>query len=226
MSNFRTWSLTKLNKRFGLNRLRTMPEIEAWEKEAVFPLSDYDTYFLKNSQDLLADNVFTWNEEELAQNFIGPLFSWLKFSSKHANIFNERSFVGVVEGEELSGEPDAIIASGHDEPEKPYFCFHEYKKESPPLSPQIGGIKGGGDPAGQCLAAMLVAQEINEHKYPVFGIYVVGQNWYFVVLKGKDYTISPSFSAISDEIYPIYQRLLWLKQTILDWIQVELKIEN
>lgn len=214
MSNFRTWSLAKLNKRFGLNRLKTMPEIEAWEREAVFDLSIHDKYFLKNTQDLLGDNIFTWNEEELAQNFIGPIFSWARFSTKHSNIFNERAFSGFVDGEELNGEPDAMIASGHDEPEKPYFCFNEYKREIDP----------SGDPAGQCLAAMLAAQEINEHRHPVFGIYVVGQNWYFVVLKGKDYTISPSFSAVSDEIYHIYQRLLWLKVTILAWIKEDLGI--
>lgn len=215
MSNFRSWSLPKLNKRFGLNRLRSMPEIEEWEREAVFDLSEYDKYFLKNTQDLLADNIFTWNEEELAQNFIGPLFSWAKFSTKYSNIFNERLFAGIVDGEEISGEPDAIIASGHDEPEKPYFCFNEYKKEIDPT----------GDPAGQCLSAMLVAQELNEHKHPVFGMYVAGQNWYFVVLKGKDYTISASFSAVSDEIYHIYQRILWLKKTILEWIKIDLGIE-
>lgn len=215
MSNFRNWSLTKLNKRFKLNRLRTMLEIEQWENEAIFELSDYDIYFLKNVQDLLADNIFTWNEEELAQNVIGPLFSWAKFSTKYSNIFNERPFSGVVDGEELSGEPDAVIASGHDEPEKPFFCFNEYKKE----------IDGSGDPAGQCLSAMLLAQEINEYKYPIFGIYVVGQNWYFLVLKGKDYAISPSFSAVSDEIYHIYKRILWLKKTILGWIKSELLID-
>ncbi len=218
MSNFSTWKLSKLNKRFGLNRISATQAEISWKSNAA-TLSDYDSHFLLKMQNTLDDNIFFWNEQELIQNFIGPLFSWVGFYSKHTNIFNERVFEAVVDGEELKGEPDAIIASGHDEPEKPFFCFQEYKKE----------INSDGDPAGQCLAAMLAAQEINEYKYPVYGIYVVGQNWYFITLKGRDYAISASFSAVSDEIYEIYQRLLWLKETIFEWVRVELQalgIEN
>ncbi len=221
MSNFSDWKLAKLNKRFELNRKASMPLEVSWRNNQV-ALTEHDQYFLSKMQSRLPDNIFFWNELELIQNFIGPLFSWIDFTNKNANIFNERTFKAVVDGEELKGEPDAMIASGHDEPEKPFFCFQEYKKEvdSPPLSPQIGGIKGG-DPAGQCLAAMLAAQEINEYKYPVYGIYVVGQNWYFITLKGKEYAISASFSAVSDEIYAIFQRLLWLKETIFEWVKSE-----
>lgn len=206
MSNFSSWKLAKLNKRFGLKRQSAMPEEISWKNNEV-ALSDYDKHFLHKMQSTLEDNIFYWNERELIQNFIGPIFSWIGFSSENSNMFNERPFQAVVDGEELKGEPDAVIASGHDEPEKPYFCFQEYKKE----------IDSDGDPAGQCLAAMLAAQEINEYKYPVYGIYVVGQNWYFITLKGRQYAISVSFSAVSDEIYDIYQKLLWLKKTIFAW---------
>ncbi len=210
MSNFSIWKLAKLNKRFGLKRKLAMPVEITW-KSADIILPEHDRYFLNKMQKSLDDNIFFWNETELIQNFIGPVFAWVSFSSENSNIFNERSFQAVVDGEELKGEPDAMIASGHDEPEKPFFCFQEYKKE----------VNSDGDPAGQCLAAMLAAQEINEYQYPVYGIYVVGQNWYFITLKGKEYGISPSFSAVSDEIYDIYQKLLWLKETIFAWVNVE-----
>lgn len=212
MSNFSNWTLTKLKKRFDLKPTLQLPETEAWQSINV-AVSDFDKYFLNKMQVHLADNIFSWNEAELAQHFIGPLFTWANFTTEYSNIFHERSYAATVDGEELNGEPDAIIAFGHDEPEKPYFCFQEYKKE---LNPS-------GDPIGQCLAAMLAAQEINDHKHPVYGIYVVGQNWYFMALAGRQYSISPSFSAVSDEIYEIYWRLLWLKQTILNRIAKELQ---
>jgi hypothetical protein len=212
MSNFSSWKLAKLNKRFGLKRKSIAPIELLWQNKEQ-TLSEHDKYFLVKLQSILEDNIYYWNEQELIQNFIGPVFAWVGFNSENTNIFNERSFQAIVDGEELKGEPDAIIASGHDEPEKPFFCFHEYKKE----------IDSDGDPAGQCLSAMLAAQEINEHKYPVYGIYVVGQNWYFLTLKGKEYTISPSLSAVSNEIYEIYQRLLWLRDTIFSWALPEME---
>ncbi|MFN0201770.1 MAG: hypothetical protein ACKVTZ_09630 [Bacteroidia bacterium] len=208
MANFSTWTLSKLKKRFELKPTLILNKVEEWQclQEEI---TDFDKHFLAKMQAHLQDNGFSWNEAELAQHFIGPLFSWVNFSSENSNIFHERSFVAKVDGEELMGEPDAIIAFGHDEPEIPYFCLQEYKKE---LNPS-------GDAVGQCLAAMLAAQEINEYKHPIYGIYVVGQNWYFLALKNRQYHISPSFSAASDEIYEIYCRLLWLKQTILGWIE-------
>ncbi len=215
MSNFSSWRLAKLNKRFGLKRKDDTPVESPWQNTNSI-LSEHDLFFLRKMQGMLKNNIFFWNEIELIQNFIGPIFSWIGFNSENSNIFNERTFQAVVDGEELKGEPDAMIASGHDEPEKPFFCFHEYKKE----------VDSDGDPAGQCLAAMLAAQEINEYKYPVYGIYVVGQNWYFVVLKGKEYHISAAYSAVSDEIFEIYQRLLWLKDTILGWIAAEMENEK
>lgn len=207
MSNFSAWTLTKLKKRFSLKPTLKLGAAEEWQCSTA-EISAFDRHFLNKIQAHLADNIFSWNEAELSLHFIGPLFTWVSFTTENSNIFHERSFGAVVDGEELNGEPDAIIAFGHDEPEKPYFCFQEYKKE----------LNYSGDPIGQCMAAMLAAQEINEYKRPVYGIYVVGQNWYFMALSGKQYYISPSFSAISDEIYEIYARLLWLKQTILAWI--------
>ena len=39
-----------------------------------------------------------------------------------------------------------------------------------------------GDPAGQTLAAMLVAQVLNQHQQTIYGAYVVGSDWNFMVL--------------------------------------------
>lgn len=215
MSNFRNWNLAKLNKRFHLERQMQMSLLDEWLK-AVYDISETDNYFLHRIQENLSENLFNWNEQELSTGFIGPMLAWVKFTDKHSNLFEERPFSGIVDGEELSGEPDAMIAWGRDEPEKPFFCFKEYKKEIDP----------SGDPVGQCLAAMLAAQAVNEHRYPVYGIYVAGQNWHFMVLKDRQYAVSPPYSATTEKIQEIYQKLLWLKDTIKGFVQQELALHN
>ena len=84
----------------------------------------------------------------------------------------------------LSGKPDRMLASGFRSPETPFFCFQEYKREKDP----------NGDPAGQCLAAMMVGQTLNGHTdQPVYGCCVIGENWRFIVMTGKKIRDQPSF---------------------------------
>ena len=54
---------------------------------------------------------------------------------------------------------------------------------------------------------MLVAQKLNDHKFPIYGCYVIGRNWYFMILQGKEYAISNDFSCVDDEVYDIYKIL-------------------
>ena len=54
-------------------------------------------------------------------------------------------------------------------------------------------MNSSGDPAGQNLAAMLVGQQQNENGAVLYGCYVVGRLWYFMVLQGKTFTISKSY---------------------------------
>ncbi|OQY43650.1 MAG: hypothetical protein B6242_14295 [Anaerolineaceae bacterium 4572_78] len=109
---------------------------------------------------------------------------------------------------ELSGNPDGMIASGFRSPKQPYFCFNEYKKT----------LEQKGDPAGQCLAPMLIAQEMNNHKHKIYGCYVVGAAWYFMILQGKEYTISTFYNATDDDIFEIFRILKILKQIIMDLV--------
>jgi hypothetical protein len=101
-----------------------------------------------------------------------------------------------------------MIASGFRLPEKPYFCFQEYKKEKDPE----------GDPAGQTLAAMLAAQEINEHRNPIYGCYIRGQMWFFMVLEEKKYCISVPYVATRDDIFDIFLILKALKQIVTELV--------
>ena len=161
----------------------------------------------QHSEKLLL-NAHDWNETELAYNFIGPVMALVNYTSEAFNFFAERLVSGVVEGFEMSGKPDGMIASGFREPKMPYFCFQEYKKDQDPE----------GDPAGQVLAAMHVAQVLNEHHHPIYGGYVKGRDWFFMVLRGKQYAISEPYIATRDDVFDIFRILKALKAIIADLV--------
>jgi hypothetical protein len=54
---------------------------------------------------------------------------------------------------------------------------------------------------------MLVAQYLNENSHPVFGCYVIGRTWYFMVLQGSKYAISKDYSCADKEIFDIFRIL-------------------
>ena len=87
--------------------------------------------FLHLQRELIA-HVHDWNEDELIFGFIAPLMLFANYSDEMFNFFSQRAFGCTVEGVELSGKPDGMIASGKRRPQKPYFCFQEYKREQDP----------------------------------------------------------------------------------------------
>ncbi len=164
MRSFKEWTLAGLDKTFRLDVLNSSPILERW-LTGTAEVSDFERQVLQVFQKRLSEHVYDWNETELAYNFIGPVIALVDFGIKKFNFFAERPFSGICDEIEMGGHPDGMIASGFREPEQPYFCFQEYKKEKDPE----------GDPAAQALAAMLVAQELNQHRLPVYGCYVKGE---------------------------------------------------
>lgn len=201
-----------LEKKFGLIPVIEADFIQQWLDDAT-TLTDGERFQATELRNLLRENVLHWNEQELSLHFIGPLFSVIHFTVvAKMNLFAQRFITADVPDRmgvniTLSGKPDGLLASGYRSPEVPYFSFQEYKREKDPT----------GDPSGQCLAAMLVGQTLNGHvNQAVYGCYVVGENWRFVVLLGKQYAISPAFSAATDEVYFIVGVLKRLRQVIYD----------
>jgi len=203
---FRECTLLKLEKQFGLDMVDGLPALTVWLQQPA-PLSEWERQSLIFFQRILSHNVHSWNEIELIQNFIGPLFTLVDFASgKQFNYFAERDFKGQVDGVTIYGNPDGMIASGFREPETPFFCFQEYKRH---LDPK-------GDPAGQALAAMLVAQELNQATHPIYGAYVVGDIWRFILLQGREYSLSPGHVATTDGLFDIFRILKVVKQYIIE----------
>jgi len=196
-----------LNKLFGLRRtFEPMPALQQWLNMPI-ALTEHDHIKANGLQHYLNLNVMIWNEQELSLHFIGPMFSIAEFTIPYRfNLFAQRQISAELGNYELLGKPDGLIASGYEEPEIPFFAFSEFKKEQEP----------SGDPAAQCLAAMLVGQVLNQStELPMYGCYVNGRDWYFMTMVDKQYAISQGYDALTDDIYDIMRILKALKEIVI-----------
>jgi hypothetical protein len=207
-SNFRAWNLDRIEEAFGLNQIWEMPLLQKWLSHA-HQISDYERQYLLQAQNLFRLGGDDWNEAELENKFISPVITFSGIDNERFAYFLERELSTTINDYELSGKVDGMIATGFRSPKKPYFCLAEYKRGSDP----------NGDPKGQALIAMLVAQHINANNQPIFGCYIIGRSWYFMVLIGNQYAISNDFSCMDDELFDIYRILLGLR------VQIELLID-
>ena len=121
------------------------------------------------------------------------------------NTFAERSFGGKVDGIDISGTVDFLVARGKYEPRTPYFFIQEYKK-----------FKQGQDSdlLAQLLGEMLVCQVINS-KDLICGAYIVGQYWRFVVLEKREYFVLDALNSTNfEELTEIISKLNWIKEYV------------
>lgn len=210
MSNFKYWTRDKLRERFGLKKVKNNLILTEWLEKKV-ELTDFEITYLQFLQNNLKEYVDYWNEEEVKLKFIGHLITLVQFDTENLSAFAERELSGTVDGEELSGLPDLMVARGKQEVHNPFFFLHEYKKELDNNSP---------DPAGQLLSAMLLAYEKNKDEAqmaekPIYGTYVVGRQWFFVVLKDREYGISDSYASThEDELLDILRMMKAARQKI------------
>ncbi len=200
---FRDWTLTKLDKAFGLKQVEECSWLAEWEAMHE-EITDTEKYVLDLLQGPLAWAGKAWNETEIENKFISPLIILTKIDDKQFGYFLERPLQGTVGDYELSGIVDGMIASGFRDPDVPFFCMHEYKRS----------VDNEGNPDAQALAAMLVAREQNNNLQPIYGLYIVGLIWNFMVLHGPQYCISRNYDSSNDDIYDIFRRMKGLKHII------------
>ena len=202
--SFKDCNLKFLEKTFGIDQVDDLLALDNWLASSN-QLSDFELASLNHLRRILTFNIHDWNEYELDSHFIGPVFTLVDFSSKKFNHYAQRYLKGTVGDYELYGKPDGIVSAGRREPETPYFAFQEYKRELDP----------DGDPAGQALAAMLVGQSLNlTSSQPIYGCYVNGRDWYFMVLVDQSFAISRGFDATTDHIFDIFRILKTLKEFV------------
>ena len=203
-SNFRDWNIDKIDDVFGTKEVRRLPILEellAFEYQA----DDYETRYLSRlSENYLTLGGNSWNEVELENKLISPVIVFSGIESERFAYFLEREMTAEIGEYELVGKVDGMIATGLRSPKIPYFCLYEYKRQTDP----------NGDPLGQALIAMLVAQKLNNNQKPIFGGYIIGRNWYFMALVDNEYAISKDFSCVDDEMFDIFRILKSLRVQI------------
>lgn len=194
------WFELRLHKQYNNTTLDTWLASDA----EIFPYEVQSVQILRSA---LADNSEHWNEQSLSLHYIGPMFSFAQFTMPYRfNLFAHSNLEAVVNDIKLFGRVDEMVATGFREPKIPYFAFNEYKRQTDP----------NGDPAGQCLAAMLAGQALNDKKETVYGCYVIGATWYFMVLEGKHYAMSNSFDGRDiDEALQILRILKAFKEVCM-----------
>jgi hypothetical protein len=207
IATFKEWTLTKLDNAFGIRQVLDMnyPLLKKWQElSKTIEITAYEQQQLLDLQQPLQWGGKGWNEYELENKFISPVFMAAKFDDQIIGYFLERSLKGIVGDYELSGIVDGMIAKGFRDPDKPFFCMHEYKRS----------VDNDGQPDAQALAAMLVVQAEENGRKPIYGLYIVGLIWNFMVLNGKEYCISQNYDASNPEIFEIFRMLKALKHII------------
>lgn len=80
--NFNQCTLPLLDKTFGLRKVASSSVLEDWlQRAAAVELSSFEEQYCLTLQNLLRANTNSWQEQELAMHFIGPLFTVVNFTS-------------------------------------------------------------------------------------------------------------------------------------------------
>ncbi len=202
-TNFKDWNLDGLDEAFKLKQVWNCELLTQWQQMEQ-PIDDIEKRVLSNLQASLIKGGRSWNEVELENKFISPVIMLAGIDDDEISYFLERPLSAVIDDYELSGVVDGMIATGIRNPHTPYFCMHEYKR----------GIENQGTPDAQVLAAMLVAREKNNNRLPIYGLFIVGLDWNFMVLNGHEYCISKNYVADDEKIFDIFKMLKSLKQIV------------
>lgn len=224
--NFSSINREEAKKIFQLKQLFDVPALfTAWEEKGKsFEITPFEQKVVAIKQYKLARSVEVWNKKELRIKFISSILELVDFDIYDMDVhsFSERTLSKKIAKVTFQGNVDWMVATGEVNPTQPFFFIHEYKR----------GLKGSGDPVGQLLATMFVAQALNNEppkptlfnpqpisykEMPLYGCYIIGRHWYFVILKDKDYYISPSYDATKTiELYEIIKLLKAQKQLIIE----------
>jgi hypothetical protein len=211
MKPFEKWKTEEVKRTFGVRETPNLPALQEWlgagrqateaEKTQVLALLEPLTRY-----------VDYWSEEDLKVFFIIPLLQIVNFAEYGKyRPFLEATFGADIEDanqEDLyvRGRVEFVVATGEQDPQTPFFFINEYKPQ----------LKTQNDPKGQLLIAMLASQAKNKpFDIPIYGLYTIGRNWYFVVLVGKEFSVSKQYDATDEHmIWDIFSAIKQVKTYI------------
>ncbi len=189
-SRRKEWREGDLIKTFKLNRIVTYqtPLMDEWLDVQMPELNVGEQYNFDEDLTNAQKHIAGWNEEDLKMKFISTILKLghLRDGDTVMGYF-DKIISATVEDIKLTVKSDFMLATGIlDVFETPYFHFQEYKPYKNP----------SGDSMAQLLEAFLIAQEKNKNGKPLYGADIMGGNWRFVVMEGKDYCISKAFDSV------------------------------
>jgi hypothetical protein len=160
---------------------------------------------LEKARKNLELNSSKWNEEELKMKFISVVMNVSEVESSKLAVFYERPLEGTLQDYEFSIICDCMIgtSTAGGRPKAPYFFLQEFKKS-----------KGDRiDAEAQALVAMLLAQKENNDNKVLYGAWLIGENWHFTTLYGREYCVSRQYVATNpDDLRKIIYLLQFFKK--------------
>ncbi len=192
--SFEKWKAQEVENEFGLKRIFKNHRLLDVLLEKENDIIDFDPIEIKKLQERLAKMEFAWNEFEFQTFFINPILQIVGFQKLKYRIFLENNLKTQLKGKAISGRVNMMLAKNWQIPSNPFFFIEQYKTLTNP----------NGDPIGQLLIEMVTAQALNnEPEEPIYGCYIIGRNWFFVVLENGKYAISKAYDATETDIYDI-----------------------
>ncbi len=184
------WREGELIDVFNLNRI-IIPQtalMQEWLDVTMPELNVPEAYSFDKYLTRAQKQITGWQEEDLKMKFISPILELGNLMDSDVVLgYFDRIISATVDGIRLTVKSDFMLAKGIlDVFKTPYFHFQEYKPHKHP----------SGDSMAQLLEAFLIAQEKNKNEKPLYGIDIMGTNWRFVTMQGKDYCISKAFDSV------------------------------
>jgi hypothetical protein len=195
--NFSTIKYLDIEEIVKIRAVDNEQKFDEWF-ETLYQISDEETMFFKDLIKTHKMRISAYMEEDLKMKFLSPILNKVAFMTETHSDWYDATLSGVVNGVEIKGFVDIMIASGTENPRKPYFFIQEFKPSVPDKDPRI-----------QLLAELLVAIEKNKTTI-MRGGYIIGQYWKFVILEkiGEnqfEYFVSKSFDSLDlDDLKQIY----------------------
>ncbi len=204
MKPFEKWLTQEVETTYGLKDVEAHPILQAW-LGADDSIEEDERKMIQKFRQKLSKKAEYWNEDELKFQFIAPYLAIFNFEKEDVyTSFSQRVLSNKVKGADntetlLRGRVEWFVAKGKQVPIHPIFFIHEYK-------PALRTTPS--DPKGQLLIAMYVAQSLNNDDIPLYGAYVIGKDWYFLILKGEKYSVSRSYDVTQSEQIEQVTRIL------------------
>jgi hypothetical protein len=203
------YDVNEVIDRFEIDKIFDCSTLQNWLQIEIDTIKPAYQEILEEARLRLSQKWAEWNEEELKIQFINFVLLAAQLEiPKVINTYFERKLSGKVREIPISIVIDCMVAtpmkSGR--PKAPYFFLQEFKRSKGDTH----------DAEGQMLAAMILAQELNNDQKPLFGSWVQGVNWRFTCLQGNNYCVSRAFDASDEqELRQIVLILRKLKKIIL-----------